>query len=211
MKTLFLFLLSFSTLTISAFASTAVNVKVSDGGAAFCESKADAYRQKFGAYQSKVQSISVNNEMIAVKLELNFLQCKNVDGKFSFVDFKPYDEITYETVLMNGERKEISAQPELVKLISFKDGIYKKFADVTVINSATQTINLQIKLADVLTSEQIANLLNGMEVQGNFDYMIQKFIVIDNAKNADLLNFGAYRVHFKALIDENNQLIISLL
>lgn len=206
MKTLFLFLFSFSSL-----ASTAINVKVSDGGAALCESKADSYRQKFGAYKSKVQSISANNEVISVKLELNFLQCKNIDGKYGFVDFKPYDEMSYETVLMSGGRREISAKPELVKLISFKDGVYKKIADVTLINSAKQSVNLQIKLEDILTPEQITNLLNGMEVTGNFDYLVQKFIVIDNAKNADQFNFGAFRVHFKALIDENNELTISLL
>jgi len=107
--------------------------------------------------------------------------------------------------------KEVEVQPELVKMISYRDGVYKKIADIELGNSSKQDVELQIKIEDLLSEEEITSLNEGNEVVGNFDYQVQKEVRINSGKMTDKINFGAFRIHFKAVLDETNTIKIKTL
>lgn len=203
MKFLLLSLLSFS-----AFASSGINVKVSDGGLATCKTKADIQRNKFGVYKAGLKSITVEDEIAAVKIDVSFLSCVENDGQVGFLEVRPYDSFSYQTVSLSTGISTIQAQAEMIKMISYRDGIYKKIADIQLSNEEKQTVKLELKLQDLLSEEEITALQEGKVVTGNFDYTIQKTIRIENQKRSHLINFGAFRIHFKANLDNNNQVNI---
>lgn len=203
MKFLLLSLLSFS-----AFASSGINVKVSDGGLANCKTKADIQRNKFGVYKAGLRSITVEDEIAAVKIDVSFLSCVENDGQVGFLEVRPYDSFSYQAISLNTGIRTIQAQTEMIKMISYRDGIYKKIADIQLSNEEKQTVKLELKLQDLLSEEEITALQDGKTVTGNFDYTIQKTIRIENQKRTHLINFGAFRIHFKANLDNNNQVNI---
>lgn len=201
-------LLSLIAVTTSAFASNGYNVKVSDGGTAHCKSKADVFRDRFGAYQPRLKSIVVDRDIAEVKIETSFLSCVENDGKFQFTAVKPYDLLTYQVVTFDNGIQTISAKPELIKMISYRDGVYKKIADVELTNNHKQIVTFKLKLDDLLTAQEQVELEDGKTVVGNFDYALQKMIKVDGEDKARRISFGAFRIHFKAVLDRNNTLKI---
>ena len=201
-------LLSFVALTTTAFASSGFNVKVSDGGTAHCKTKADAFRNKFGAYQPRLKSIAVDRDMAKVKLEVSFLSCIEKDGAFGFSAVSAYDSVSYQSITFNNGNQTVTAKTELVKMLAFKDGVYKKIADVTLEDKQKQIVTLNIKIDDLLSAEEQESLEEGKVVLGNFDYALQKFIKIEGEKNVRAINYGAFRIHFKAVLDSSYSLKI---
>lgn len=203
MKFLLLSLLSFS-----AFASTGINLKVSDGASATCKTKADIQRNKFGAYKTRLKAIFVDRDTAEVKVDISFLSCAQNEGEIAFSPVKPYDTFNYQTVSLNSGIQTVNVQPELIKMISYRDGVYKIIADVLLSNEEKQTAILNLKLTDLLSAKDLSDLQDGKTVTGNFDYLIQKTIKIETQKTNDLINFGAFRIHFKANLDQHNQVNI---
>ncbi len=200
-----------SLLCLSTLASTGTNVKVSDGASAQCKSKADTQRFKFGAYKTELKSVNVANDVAAFKISVNFLSCAMEGESAKFSEIQPYSAFSFQVVSLNKELKEVEVQPELVKMISYRDGVYKKIADIELGNSSKQDVELQIKIEDLLSEEEITSLNEGNEVVGNFDYQVQKEVRINSGKMTDKINFGAFRIHFKAVLDETNTIKIKTL
>lgn len=199
-------LLSF--LCLSTLASTGISVKVSDGTVATCKTKSDVHRFKFGAYKAALKEIAVNSDVASFDLKIDFLSCQNKDGDINFSSVKPLDGFNYQSVSFEKGIIDVEVQPESVKMISYRDGVYKIISDVELSNDEQQIVKLDIKVEDLLSSTEIENLRNGQEVIGNFDYMLQKSVVINGSSAAEKINFGAFRIHFKAKVDKSGNIEI---
>ncbi len=194
--------------SITAFASNGYNVKVSDGGAAHCKTKADVVRGRFGAYKTHLKSIVVDGNTAVVKIETILLSCLEIEGKIGFSEVRPYDTLSYQTVTFDNGIQTFHATPEFVKMIAYKDGVYKKIADVELTNDLKQMVTLKLDLDELLTANEREDLEFGKVVLGNFDYTLQKTLKISDRDYSKLITFGSFRIHFKASLDKNNSLKI---
>jgi len=208
MKLLSTALLGLITISSMAHASNGHNIKVSDGGTAHCKTKADVYRHKFGAYQTRLKSIIVDRDFAEVNIETSFLACVEEDGKVGFKSVRPYDSFSYQSLTFNNGIQTVEVRPELIKMISYKDGVYKKIADLKLDNKQKQIVTLKLKLDDILSAKDQEDLENGKVVLGDFDYTLQKFIKFDDDKTLRPMSFGSFRIHFKAVIDRDYSLKI---
>ncbi|EQC43815.1 hypothetical protein [Bacteriovorax sp. Seq25_V] len=201
----------FSFLCLSTLASTGINVKVSDGLTAQCKTKADIQRYKFGAYKTSLNSVSVSNETADFNVNVKFLTCQSEGEEIGFSEIAPLSTLSYKVVTMDREVREVIAQPEEVKVIAYRDGVFKKIAEVVLANDSTQDLDLDIKIEDLLSLEEISSLNEGKVITGNFDYQVQKLVRINDSKYANTINFGAFRIHFKASLDASNSIKIETL
>lgn len=208
MKFLTTALLTVIALSSTAFASNGYNVKVSDGSAAHCKTKADAFRNNFGAYKTSLKSIVVDRNMAQVKIEVSFLSCLEKDGKFGFSAVSAYEPVTYQTVTFDRGIQTVSAKIKLAKILAYRDGIYKKIADVTLDDEQKQIVTLDLKLDDLLSAKDQEDLAEGKVVLGNFDYAVQKMVKVETEKETRIINFGSFRIHFKAMLDSKYNLKI---
>lgn len=197
--------------SVTAFASNGYNVKVSDGGAAHCKTKADVVRGRFGAYKTHLKSIVVDGNTAEVKIETILLSCIEKDDKIGFSEVRPYDTLSYQTVTFNNGIQTLHATPEQVKMIAYKDGVYKKLANVELTNEHKQIVTLKLELDDLLSAEEREDLENGKVVLGNFDYTLQKTVKIGDKDYSKRITFGAFRIHFEAFLDKDYTLKIIVL
>lgn len=200
-----------SLLYLSAIASHGVNVKVADGHIAQCKTKSDVYRYKLGAYQASLNSVGISTDSAHFNLSIKFLSCEANDGEVTFSEVGPFSAFKYQVLTIDSQTKEVSVQPEEVRVIAYKDGVYQKIADIELDNISNQNIDLDIRIDDLLTHDEIIDLNEGKEVIGNFDYQLQKIVRINDSKFKDIVNYGAFRVHFKASLDESQSIKIEMI
>jgi len=207
MKLLFLSLfLSCNTLAIEA-----VNIKVADGASAQCNSKADIYNGKFGAYRPVLKDFESSTSGIHFNLELSTIKCLSVSEDFKFILIKPFDTFSYESLNFNGELIKIKAEPVDGRVIFYRDGKYKIISESKIINSEVQNFDINILYDDLFTPSEITKLENGEEVAGNLDYRLQRSIRINNEEVPSSINYGAFRIKFKARLNFEKQLFFEIL
>lgn len=201
-------------LALSTQATDVNTVKVSDGARAYCSTKNDVYKNKFGIYTSKVSSLEAEGMTIKATIKLSFFRCLESEGEITMKSQAPLESFSYESLTYNNGMVQIEANPQEVSLQTYKDGRYSIINKEELSNEVNQEVEVKIDLEEILSESEIQALQSGEAVKASFDYNIKKKIAIAsqvlNLSNSINLNFGAFRAHFE-LSSKEDKIVAKLL
>ena len=184
-------------LAMSTFSSYALEtVKVSDGKAAYCKTKHDTFRSRFGAYKISAQSVGVADGIVKIETNFKFMTCIADGEDFSWVQISPLEELRFQTPLPTDSR-EITVITNSATLKLMRDGVYKTLDEVELTDD-TATPELQFELDRFLTDSEKEAFEAGELVKINTDIFMIKNITLEGLSMEYQSNkgFGAFRFRF---------------
>ena len=192
-----LFFIILNTLIINNnFALEVETSKVFDGTLARCENANDLYRNKAGVYRLKALSASINeSSLLEIPLQLEFLNCSLLNGKYQLVESLPYADYEY-TFMQNHVQNTV----EEVRIKAYRDGIYDLLLDEVISNNSTSSLRFDADMETLITNEEKIELNDNGSVIIAVDFFTTKKIrTLTDRGNKFLRNisYGSFRVHIK--------------
>lgn len=185
-------------------------VKVADGTLASCRNMNDVMRHRHQAYMLKNKKLTLEQNILTLKLDVQFVQCVKNGDSFKFMIKNPYERFQFQNYDLSESLRDIEVDTEWVKVIIYRDGIYKLlYKDVLTHNLNLQT---QISLEDLLTEKELERLEQGKAVNVSFDFMLNRkvfsrAIMISNEAHPSVIRYGSFRQHL-TLVKRNGKTVI---
>lgn len=169
--------------------------KVLDATSARCESKINFLENKLQAY--KVKSFAYHNNwknyQVEIIMNIEMLSCNETNKRYAFKEVNIYDLFTYK----NYKDEEITVTTKDANIIFYRDGIYKKLAQVNIEDERHKSkIIAKFDINDLFTRDEFQRYLNGEKVKTTLDFNLNRHIEVSNDQITEEFkqSYGAFRV-----------------